>query len=152
MADADFVMTTGKITLTAAATKSLWLLNPVTNQASLIQIDVSMDASSVVAGVQLDLYIVTTIGSAAGTTGTVNKINSTTQAATTTGLTNLTVEPTAVNVLASWYLQPVGGLYTIQFPLGREPLLTAAGARWGFRAITPASVSPDVISNVWWEE
>lgn len=150
---AQFVVTTGKVTPTATSTKSLWLLNPVTNEARITQIEISMDASGVASGLEFDLYKVTTLGSPAGTTGTENNLNPTQQAATTTSLTTLTTEPTTKAVFASWYLQPVGGLLVIQFPLGREPVLAQAGARWGLQYITTAgSGTPDIISNVYFEE
>lgn len=152
MASADYVVTTGKITATASSTKSLWLLNPVTNQASIIGIDVSMDGSAAAASVQFDLYVVTTIGSAAGTTATVNKMNPGVPAASTTGLTALSTEPTTVVVLASWYVTPFGGLFPYQLPLGREFVMAGAGSRWGFRYITASGVTPDIISNVYFEE
>lgn len=149
---AGFTVTTGKITLTASATKSAVLLNPVTNQAAIFGIDVSFDGSAAAASVQMDLYIVTTIGTPAGTTATINKMNPGSQSATTTGLTALTTEPTAVTVIKSWYVTPFGGLFPYQLPLGREYIMAAAGARWGIRWTTPASVTPDMIVNVDFEE
>lgn len=152
MASADYVITTGKITATASATKSLWLLNPVTNQVSIIGIDISLDGSTAAASVQFDLYTVTTIGSAAGATGVVNKMNPGIPAATTTALTALTTEPTTVVVLASWYVTPFGGLFPYQLPLGREFVMAGAGVRWGLRWTTASGVTPDIISNVYIEE
>ena len=149
---AQFSTTTGKLTLTAAATKSLILLNPVTNRMVLTQISLSLDASAAAAGVQFDLYRVTTVGSAAGTTGAQSALDPATQAATTTSLTALSTEPTTVVVLDSWYIQPLGGLILIQYPLGREPVGAAAGSRLGLRYTTAASVTPDCLATVWFEE
>lgn len=149
---ANYVLTTGKLTLTAAATKSLWLLDPVTNKAAVFQVDVSLDASALAAGVQFDLYRVTSLGTPAGTTTTPLQLNPTDPTPTTTALTALTTEPTTVEVLASWYVQPVGGILPLQLPLGREVILAGAGARVGLRYTTAASVSPDCLANVWWEE
>ena len=64
----DYVGSSGKITLTASATKSLWLLEPsTTSNIRITGISISMDASSAAAGVQMDLYRVNSLGSAAGT-------------------------------------------------------------------------------------
>lgn len=150
---ADYAVSTGSIALSASATKSLWLLNPATNNAEIFEIDVSMDGSAPLTSVKIDLYFVVTLGAAAGATGTVNKVQATgTPAATTTALTALTTEPSTVTVLASWFVSPFGGLYSLQMPLGREPVLAGGGARWGLRAVTPTGVTPNIISNVWFEE
>jgi hypothetical protein len=149
---AQYSVTTGKLTLTANATKSLILLNPVTNEAKLTYVSLSLDAAAIVNGVEFDLYRVVTIGSAAGTSATVNQLDPNTQAATTTALTALSTEPTTVAVVDGWYLQPVGGLFVLQNPLGRELKLAAAGARVGIRYVTPASVSPDCIATAYFEE
>lgn len=149
---AQFSVTTGKLTLTGAATKSLILLNPATNRAVLTAISVSLDASTAAAGVEIDLYRVNSLGSPAGTSTTPNAADPATQAATTTALTALTTEPTSVYVLDSWYLQPLGGLLILQYPLGREPVLAAAGSRVGIRYVTPTGVTPDCLATLWFEE
>ena len=148
---AQFSVTTGKLTLTTGATKSLWLLNPVTNRAVITEISISMDASAAAPGVQFDLYRVNSLGSAAGTAGTENPLDPASQAATTTSLTALSTEPTSVFVLDSWYLQPLGGLIVVQYPLGREPVAAAAGSRVGLRYTTGAE-TPDCVATVWLEE
>ena len=148
---AQFSVTTGKLTLTTGATKSLILLNPVTNRFVITQISVSMDATAAAAGVQFDLYRVNSLGSPAGTAGVENVLDPATQAATTTGLTALSTEPTTVFVLDSWYLQPLGGLLVVQYPLGREPVGAAAGSRVGLR-YTTAAETPDCVATIWFEE
>lgn len=146
--------TAGAITLAAAATKSLWLLNPVTDFFVLAQFGVSFNASASSATVAVELYRVTTIGTPAGTAATMVKVNRVGDAAapTTTGLINLTTEPTAVEILADWEVQPFGGLIDIQYPLQREPLAAAAGQRFGLRVTTPAATTPGVRSYVWYDE
>ncbi len=151
---AQFTVTTGKITLTASATKSLILLDPVTNEAVLSQISISLDGSAAATGVQIDLYRATTYGSPAGTTGMGNKLDPITQAATTTALTALTTEPTTVAVLDSWMVQPFGGLLVVQFPLGREPKMQAATANTalGIRYTTASGVTPDCVATLYFVE
>lgn len=145
---------TGSVALTASATKSLWLLNPATDFFVLAQFSVALDAAAAAAGVGIELYRTTTLGSPAGTTATFPKVNRIGDAAapTTTGLVNLTTEPTAVEVLADWFLQPFGGLLDMQYPLQREPLAAAAGQRIGLRYTTPASVTPNCRAYVWFDE
>jgi hypothetical protein len=149
---AQYSVTAGAVTLAASATKSLILLNPVTNRALITQVSMSLNGSAAGTAVQFDLYRVVTIGSAAGATGTENLLDPATQAATTTSLTSLTTEPTTVVVLDSWEVQELGGLAVVQYPLGREPVLAAAGARVGLRYTTAASTTPVCVSTIWFEE
>lgn len=147
--EAGFCISTGKVTLSSNSTKSLILMNPVTNEAKWYQVDVSMDASAVITGVEFDIYKVTTLGSPAGTSTTPQNTNPTQQAATTTALTALSSEPTTVQVIPAYFVQPVAGLFVCQFPLGREMTLAAAGARWGVRYVTPTATPPDCIATAW---
>lgn len=149
---AQFSVTTGKLTLTASATKSLILLKPVTNRFALTEVSVSLDSATAAAGVQIDLYRTNTLGTPAGTTGTQNALDVATQSATTTSLTALTTEPTSVYVLDSWYVQPLGGLFVLQYPLGREVIGAAAGASVGIRYTTATGVTPDCVATLWFEE
>lgn len=144
-----YTVTTGKVTLTAAATKSLWLLNPVTNPIRIAEIAVSFDGSTSAQGIQVDLYRVVTIGSAAGATGTVSVYtDDNTPAATTTALTALTTEPTTVTVLKQWMISPFGGLLIQQEVLDRELGAKSAGARIGLRYTTASGVSPNAVAHV----
>src|SRR5487761_2476555 len=134
----------GAIALSASATKSLWLLDPVTNPFAIVEFGVSFNASASSAPVQVDLYVVTSLGTPAGTT---------TVAATTTSLTALTTEPTTKVLIQSWYVQPFGGLLEIQYPLGREGASAiGAGNRIGLQCVTPAAVTPTAVGHVWFEE
>lgn len=146
--------TVGAVTLSASATKSLWLLNPVADFFVVAQFAVSFKTTTASDTVAVELYRVTTIGTPAGTTGTQVKINRVADAAapTTTSLVNLTAEPTAVEILADWEIQPYGGALDIQYPLQREPIAAAAGQRLGLRVVTPAAVTPGVRSYVWYDE
>lgn len=145
---------TGSVALTASSTKSLWLLNPATDLFVMAQMGLSFDASATSAGVGIELYRTTTLGTPAGTTATFSKIQPVADATspTTTGLTALTVEPTAVEVLADWFVQPFGGLIDLQYPLQREPMAAAGGQRIGLRYVTPASVTPNCRAYVWFNE
>jgi len=146
--------TSGTITLSASATKSLWLMNPATDFFVIAQFGISFKATAASDTVAVELYRTTTLGSPAGTTATLTKIGRVGDAAspTTTGLTALTTEPTAVEVLADWEIQPFGGVLDLQYPLSREPIAAAAGQRLGLRCTTPAGVTPGARSYIWLDE
>jgi hypothetical protein len=153
---AKFVVTTAPAALTTAATKSLWLLDPVTNKITIFEMDVSMDAVTPLQAVRFDLYRATSLGTPAGTSTTPALIDpGDDQASTTTTLTNLTTEPTTATVLCSWYVQPCGGLLPLQLPLGREVTVPAGATttgRIGLRYTTVTGVTPNCVANVWFDE
>lgn len=138
--------------LTANATKSLLLLNPVP-KVLLTHLDVSIDGSASAKGVRFDLYRVTTLGSAAGTSQTPKKAYEPDGASAATALINLSTEPTAVDVLQSWYLQPFGGVLIVDAVLDHEIGAAAAGARLGLRYVNPAGGSTDNYQvGLFWSE
>ena len=147
-----YIVPTGKVTLTETATKSLILVNPATVGIKLRQIDVALGAGAVSEEVQFDLYRVTELGSAAGAATTPQLADERDGAATSTALTILTTEPTKVNVLASYLVQPLGGLFSLPFAFGAEVASKLAGARIGLRYTTPASVKPSCVAQLWFEE
>lgn len=147
-----YVARPGSVALTAAATKSLLLINPAADGGRLTEVGISLDAAAAVAGVGFELYRVVTIGSPAGTTGTLVKAHPSAAAAGSTFLHTLTTEPTTVEILRDWFLQPFGGLIVAQFPLGRELDTLPAGARIGLRYVTPAAVTPNCRAYIEFEE
>lgn len=148
-----YTVSTGKVTLTAAATKSLILLAPGANvRVKLRAVTISLDASAAAAGVQFDLCRATTLGSPTGTTGTVVLTDEQDSAAQSTALTALTAEPTTYAIIDSIYLQPLGGAYKDWFPYGAEVATKQGGQRIGLRYTTAASVTPDCIATFWFEE
>ena len=150
-----YAVKAGAISHAAATTKSHWLLNPVTKAIKIVGFSVSYDSAVSGAGFAIELYRVTTIGSAAGTAGTQVKVNGGADAASalTTSLIVLSTEPTATEVLCEWTIQPFGGLLDIQYPQGREPFTAQAGQRLGIRTSTPAgSTTCNSRSYVWFDE
>jgi hypothetical protein len=95
---------------------------------------------------------VSTLGSPAGTTATPWQSDERDHAANATALINLSAEPSAYTVLPGYYLQPLGGLYTLPLPYGREIIGKAGGFAIGIRYTTPAAVAPNIIANLWFEE
>lgn len=138
--------------LAANTTKSLLLLNPVPKIA-LTHIDISLDGNAAAAGVRFDLYRVTTLGSPTGTTGTQIKTYASDASSTVTSLVNLTAEPSAVEVIQSWYVQPFGGLLPLDAVLDHEIVAPAAGARLGLRYVNPAGgATCNVQVGLFWNE
>lgn len=149
----SYVVNTGVVTLTAAATKSLVLLNPATDGLKITEWGISFDNVATNAEpIQIDLYRVSTIGTPTGTAGVQSPLDPNTAASTVTSLTALTAEPTAVTVLFSYYVAPNSGLFVIQYPLGREPAAPNGGARVGLRYTTVTGVTPKAIAYVTFEE
>ncbi len=146
----------GTKTPAANETKSLWLLNPAGDSIKVYSIAVGASDSAANKAHKIEMYRTTTLGTPAGTTATVVKQTqvSDAAAATTTGLINLTTEPTAVEVIGGpWALAPNGGQLIIPFPLGREPFTPGAGARIGLRYTNPAAGSTaDIYYSVDFEE
>jgi hypothetical protein len=137
---AIYSVKSGSMSFAAAQTKSFVLLNPVTNPIKVVTLSVSFDSAVAQPGFAVELYRVTTLGSAAGTAGTQVKVSGIGDAITptTTSLIALGTEPTATEVLADWWIQPFGGLIDKDLPLDREAFAAGAGQRIGIRCSTPA--------------
>lgn len=151
----SYTVATGSVALSASATKSLWLLDPVTEPFTICEFGLSFDSVSPATAIRVDLYCVTNVGSAAGSSGTVNNWQDQRGPNnTTTALTNLTTEPTGVDILSQWFVQPFGGCLVIQYPLQREPgtAATATTNRLGLRCVTPSGTSCNSVSYVVFEE
>lgn len=148
-----YTVTTGKVTLTAAATKTLILYNPGVARARLRALTISLDASAAAAGVQFDLVRATTLGTPAGTAATSGLTDEQDGADPNTGhLVVLTTEPTTYAVIDSVYLQPLGGAMKDWQPFGAEGLATkVAGQRIGLRYTTASGVSPDCLATMYVE-
>lgn len=143
--------------LGTASTHSMWLLDPVTNPITICELGVSFNASGAQTAFEVDLYVTTSTSGVAGSTPSTYKwMDQNAPAATTTALGPLSTEPNGgtVNVLASWYIQPFGGTWTVQYPLQREPGTQAGGTsnRLGLRVTTPSSGTASCLSYVVWEE
>lgn len=130
--------------LVANTTKSLILVAPAANRAFRIsEVSFSIGAIAADDSVAVELYVVTSLGSAAGTSFTPLAIKrSRSDTFEGTALINLTTEPTTVEVMKDWEVQPFGGLAVIQYPLGREPESAVGTAnRWGLRYVNPTGGS-----------
>lgn len=148
-----YSVSSASVTLSASATKTLWLLNP-TDTLKVVACGISFDSSAAATAPRVELYRTTTLGSPAGTTTTpVRWSSSADEAADATALTNLTTEPTAVEILKPMYVQPFGGDREWWNPLGQEAHMSGTlTQRIGLRVITAASVTPSAVSWVLFDE
>jgi hypothetical protein len=148
-----YIVPSAAVALSASATKTLVLLNPEANEHKVKEFGVSFDAAAAGQSIRVELVRVTTLGAPAGTTVTPLKKDTSSQAGTTTSLTNLTTEPTTYEVLKPYYVRPDGGALVIQNPLGNEEKGgDATDERYGIRVTTPAGVTPNAVAYIEFEE
>lgn len=141
-----------KTQLTASSNKTLILVNPITVSIKIRQIDVSLDNAAATPGVQFDI-VRCAVGGGVSTPFVPIKVDERDGAATSTVATIYTTEPTAVPaIIASYYVQPLGGLLPLPFPYGSEIIAAKTGFGIGLRYTTAASVTPDVVAQIWFEE
>lgn len=142
-----YTVNSGAIALSASTPKTLILINP-TITFRVTELGISFNASAATNAVTVDLYRTTTLGSPGGTAATFVRDNDsadTGSSNTASSFVNVTPEPTAVEIIRSFYVQPFGGLVVIQFPLGREPMMSGTSTnRIGVRVTTPAATTPSV--------
>lgn len=135
--------------LSASTTKTIIYVNPAVVDITINEVGLSFDSPSAATAVEVDLYRTTNATGAAGSSFTpvkTTKPGSGGTAAQSTALIDLTVEPTAVEVLRTWFVSPASGLMVLQFPLGKEPISLGGGQPIGLRVITPAGVTPHVLA------
>jgi hypothetical protein len=108
--------------------------------ARLIELGISFDGTSGAAvPVTVDLLRQTTAGTSASLS--LVQENPQSEGPIATALqTFSSTEPTAGDVLRSWFVTPASGLFVMQFPLGREPVIGVSG-RLGLRANPPLTVN-----------
>ena len=123
----------------------------------LVEFGVSFDgvtASAVPALVELCMSTQATAGTP-GTVGTITQVRG--YAGSTSGVTvsgQYTAEPTVLTAVKQWYVPAFMGLFTIQFPLGREPAgfdtASTSGKGIAIRVSAPAAVN--VRGYIEWDE
>lgn len=140
-----YVIRTGAVALVAASTKSVILIPPpATHRFEIVELSFGCDGSAAAAGVGVELYAVTTIGSPTGSSFTPVLMGRGEPATAQVGtcLINIGTEPTAVEIMKEWYVSPYTGQLTIPFPLGREPWSNVGTtARIGLRYVNPSGGS-----------
>jgi hypothetical protein len=118
-------------------------------------LDVTMDAATAAQGVKIQLFRATG-GIPTGTTYAINALNAAAQARASqmasAWVPPVTVTPTGLTVVKTWYLPPSGGVL-IQEPLSREDYIIPGTTAWaGLQASTAAGVSPNLAFNLSWDE
>lgn len=128
------------VALAAATTKTLAQIVAGSGKPlRLIEVGISFDGiSGSAVPVAVDLLRQTTAGTSAALT--LVQESPQTEAPVATALGTITAEPTAGDIVRSWYVTPAGGLFVMQFPLGREPVVGVSG-RLGIRCNAAAVVN-----------
>ena len=156
---AGYACTSGAAFAVTSGAKTLLNLISPTNASPpiLTEFGVSFDgvtASAVPALVELCFSTQATAGTA-GSVGTVTQIrgySGTTAQASVSG--QYTAEPTVLTAVKQWYVPAFMGLFTIQFPLGREAVgfdtASTSGKGIAIRVSAPAAVN--VRGYIEWDE
>ncbi len=138
------------IGLVAATTKTVIQITSVTRPVKVTEWSISFDgATPADEPVLVEVLRQTTAGTG-GTSVTPRKRVDYVSTATTTAKTGPSAEPTAGDVLETYYLTPNGGLLVIQYPEGGEIVVPASG-RLAIRATAPSN-AVNAAAWVGWEE
>lgn len=132
----QFTGVAAAVSLSAATAKTLVQIVPASNAPiELIEVEISFNGvTATEVPVKVDILRQSTAGTSSALT-LVNDREHESASAKCTALQTFTAEPTAGNILRSWEVTPVGGLFVVQFPLGREP--RALSNRIGLRVTAP---------------
>lgn len=128
------------VALSAGANKTLvQILAGSAKPLRIVEVGVSFDGvTGTAVPVTVDLMRQTTSGTASALT--IVQENPQTEAPAATARNAFSAEPTAGDILRTWYVTPAGGLWVMQFPLGREPVVGVSG-RIALRVNAPATVN-----------
>lgn len=129
------------VALTAGTAKSVvGVLGASTDTPVVVEIGISFDSvtSSAVPAL-VELGRITALGTMTAFTPVQTKGIS--LASSCSAGYNATAEPTYNAVLRSWYVPVFNGLWSIQFPLGREPSVLAVSQGFALRVNAPAAVN-----------
>lgn len=140
---ARYVVNVGPVALLATAVQTIAQLITGAKQAKLIEAHVSFNGISASdVPVVVDVLRQTTAGTATGAQVPL-KDDPADGAALLTYAKTVTVEPTAGDILRSWYVTPNGGLFVLPLPVGGIviPSGGGSGGRLSIRATAPANVS-----------
>lgn len=146
-----FIARSPAVAITGGTTRTLLQVLASTQPLRIKEIGVSFDGTDAAdKPVQVDLLRQTTAGTSTG--GTMVENQEIGQAALASfGHSMTSTEPTAGDILRSWYITPAGGLWVMQFPLGDEPVVGATG-RLGIRCVPDATASQNAIAYIVFDE
>lgn len=133
-----FTARVAAVSLSAATAKTVLQVIPGTNtQVTVCEIGISFNSvTSTEVPVTVDLMRQSTAGTSSALTLVADR-ETNSKAVVATALQTFSAEPTAGNILRTWYVTPVGGLFVIQFPLDRE--VDALTNRIGIRCTAPSA-------------
>jgi hypothetical protein len=146
---AQYSVTTGLTSLTAAVHTAIELNTSANVPVELISLDVSSSYLTTATPVSLLIELITNTATGTGTAYTPKKMGQAVGTSATTTKINDTVEPSTPTIIQAWELILPGGPFSYQWPLGREYFLGVST----FNAIrlTP-SATISCITNVVIEE
>ena len=142
-----FVCRTSAVSVAAGTTQTLVqaVAADANTPLTVVQMSVSFkDPTSSDTEVLVEMLRQSTAGTSSALTPVTYREQSS-ASARFTALQTFTAEPTAGNILDSWYVLPYGGLFVIQYPLEREPTCTT---RVGVRITTVASQAQTVSASL----
>lgn len=119
----QYATTPVQVTLTASSTKTQLAYQAGADHSALLKkVGISFDGVTATDPVlRVDLLRQTTAGTA--TTGSLVPIDGNAEAGIGVVKHSHSAEPTAGDILDSWYITPAGGLWVYQWPLGDEIIL-----------------------------
>lgn len=147
----SYGVTTGAQALVASETKTkIGIITSSSQTARLIQADIGFDASTVAAGIAIEIVRFTTDGTGSAYTPTKYNGEAQNRAALCTAKTLYTAEPTGGTVIESHYVPSTAELFW-QLPLSRE-LYIPPSTILGLRTVMPGTVSGNYRLNAVFEE
>ena len=138
--------------IVASTTRTMiQLVTSANEQAIVVEFGICFDGSTATTPIEVRLARQTTAGtSSAGTPVKWDPADATTpQTTTLTGFSS--TEPTTTDILGRWFVAANNGLFVMQYPLGREPKIALSG-RLGLITVSPASVTPNCLAYMVYEE
>ncbi len=145
-----FIARTSAVTLTASTTLSLVQVVASTKPLRIKEIGISFNGTdSTKEPIQLDILRQTSAGTSSSLTLVENQEIG--ETALATALQTFSAEPSAGDILRSWYISPAGTTWAFQWPMGDEIIVGPSG-RLGIRAITASGVTPKVLPYIVFDE
>lgn len=150
---AQFSVTSEGEEALAAATAEcvIAVLGVAATKSKLIEWGVSFDGITAAAEpVVVDLYQITTSGTSTAATEVAWGRDAV--AAQATGFHSFTVAPALGNRLASYEVHPQGGGLVLQYPLGREPVISDGSTAQGIGVVVTAPAVVNCVAYMVFEE
>ena len=146
------VTSEGEEALAAATAETvIAVVGVTTTKSKLIEWGVSFDGITAAAEpVLVELYQITTSGTSTAATEIAWARDAV--AAQATGFHSFTVEPSKGGRLAAYNVHPQGGGLVIQYPLGREPIISDGSTAQGIGVVVTAPAIVNCVAYMVFEE